>query len=189
MAGAVFVATEPRYEWSKHWNLCFAFEAKKNYREKKKTKLSFDLHFLENWFYLNFFSSESPNDSGYGTGGSGDCYASDDEDCYQEGSSEGSGSHEGGVGGSPYDDDDNDDDDEGSGGWEAEVNEGPKWPPWTVTQVPPKDDVMLEEDSKGVNSQGGEQTPRIATAGGWRLQQGLLIYLLPLFVARIARLS
>ena len=69
------------------------------------------------------------------------------------------------------------------------MNEGPKWPPWTVTQVPPKDDVMLEEDSKGVNSQGGEQTPRIATADGWRLQQGLLIYLLPLFVARIARLS
>ena len=41
------------------------------------------------------------------------------------------------------------------------MNGGPKWPPWTVTQVPPKDDVMLEEDSKGVNSQGAEQTPRI----------------------------
>ena len=134
------------------------------------------------------FSSESPNDSGYGMG-SGDCYASDDEDCYGEGSADGSGSQEGGVGGSPYDDDDNDDDDEGSGGWETEVDEGPKWPPWTVTQVPPKDDVMLEENNvKGTNSR-GEQTPRIATAGAWRIQQGLLIYLLPLFVSRIARLS
>ena len=131
------------------------------------------------------FSSESPNDSGYGMG-SGDCYASDDEDCYGEGSSDGSGSHEGGVGGSPYDDDDNENEDEGSGGWEGEVDEGPKWPPWTVTQVPPKDDVMLEENN---NNSRGEQTPRIATAGVWRVQQGLLIYLLPLFVSRIVRLS
>ena len=138
------------------------------------------------------FSSESPNDSGYEMmmGSGEDCYASDDEDCYGEGSSDGSGSQEGGVGGSPYDDDDSDNEDEGSGGWEAEVDEGPKWPPWTVTQVPPKDDVMLEENdnNNGVNSR-GEQTPRIATAGAWRIQQGLLIYLLPLFVSRIARLS
>ena len=138
------------------------------------------------------FSSESPNDSGYGMG-SGDCYGSDDEDCYGEGSSDGSGSQEVGDGGrNPYDDDDdNDNEDEGSGGWEAEVEEAPKWPPWTVTQVPPKDDVMLVENNnnnRGVNSR-GEQNPRIATAGGWRIQQGLLIYLLPLFVSRIARLS
>ena len=38
--------------------------------------------------YLPLPSLESPNDSGYG---SGDCYSSDDEDCYGEGSSEGSG--------------------------------------------------------------------------------------------------
>lgn len=134
------------------------------------------------------YEPKSPNDSGYGMG-SGDCYESDDEDCFGEGSSDGSGSQEGGVGGSPYDDDDSDSEDEGSGGWEAEVDEGPKWPPWTVTQVPPKDDVMLEENNNnGVNSR-GEQTPRIATAGAWRIQQGLLIYLLPLFVSRIARLS
>ena len=125
--------------------------------------------------------------------GSGDCYGSDDEDCYGEGSSDGSGSQEVGDGGrNPYDDDDdNDNEDEGSGGWETEVDEAPKWPPWTVTQVPPKDDVMLVENNnnnRGLNSR-GEQNPRIATAGGWRIQQGLLIYLLPLFVSRIARLS
>jgi len=109
------------------------------------------------------YEPKSPNDSGYGMG-SGDCYASDDEDCYGEGSADGSGSQEGGVGGSPYDDDDNDDDDEGSGGWETEVDEGPKWPPWTVTQVPPKDDVMLEENNNNSLCQQDSQAFIITTS-------------------------
>ena len=128
---------------------------------------------------LTFFSSESPNDSGYG-GGSGDCYASDDEDCYREGSGEGSGAEEGEQGDKW--DDEEEDEEEGSGGWEEEGgSKGPQWPPWTVTEVPAvRDDVVLVEERTP------PQTPRVA-AGSWRLHASSTLGLLPLLLLALAR--
>ena len=128
---------------------------------------------------LTFFSSESPNDSGYG-GGSGDCYASDDEDCYREGSGEGSGAEEGEQGDKW--DDEEEDEEEGSGGGEEEGgSKGPQWPPWTVTEVPAvRDDVVLVEERTP------PQTPRVA-AGSWRLHASSTLGLLPLLLLALAR--
>ena len=99
-------------------------------------------------------SPESPNDSGYS---SGDCYSSDDEDCYGEGSSEGSGEEQHKY---KY----REEEEEEGSGWEQEVQEkedaAPQWPPWVTGTTPPpsggEDGVVFEE--------GGHQTPRVQTA-------------------------